>query len=486
MAPNHDSVSLGVLGQYYSAQHTLGQYRSACVVASYSILRPDNVGPSAPTINRLQFALERCIQETIRQHPGLCYGVSDEMNAGIPLFRQLDYINRRDVLEIIDARHVSVPTDMNQSTADVVLNRVLGERHANLWLNNRPAWKVVVIEHVHSPRREDPENSGLTRLDIAFFAHHAMADGLSGIAFHASLMEAFQNILELSYPPTWPMVFTPKDAPPAVEERVNCLPCTCTICSSPSICKGPVWAGNPISPAPLVDFKSMVRIISISAENLSGVLKRCKLSNITLTGLLHALICTSLCRRFKGIPGIRAVTPFSVRKLKNASGREILNHISFLTTYVPGTELGKIAGSTLGSAVEEQHVIQLAQHFSNDIGTKVKQFPHGSMFTHLSGVKGFLSLCQSQVGTERLYTYELSNLGSASSIPIQSRNQLKLDKLVFTQCGMVTGPAMSFNCASVRGGSLTISITWEWGVVEESLIEQVAQDLKHQLNHERS
>ncbi|RTE82811.1 hypothetical protein BHE90_002741 [Fusarium euwallaceae] len=485
MASNHDSASLGVLGRYYSARHTLGQYGSACVVASYSILGPDNVGLSAPTRNLLQFALERCIQRTIRQHPGLCYGVSDETNAGIPLFTQLDYINRRDVLEVIDARHVSGPTEMDNTT-DVVLNRVLGERHANLWLNNRPAWKVVVIEHIHSPRREDPENSGLARLDIVFFAHHAIADGLSGIAFHASLMEAFQNISELSYPPTWPMVFTPKDSPPAVEERVNCLPCGCTICSSPSICEGPVWAGNPISPAPLINFKSMVRILSISAESLSDVLKRCKLSNITLTGLLHALICTSLCRRVKGVPGIRAVTPFSVRKLTNTSAREIVNHISFLTTYVPGTELSKIVGNASGSTVEEQHVIQLAQHFSNDITTKVKQFPHGSMFTNLSGVKDFLSLCQSQAGTERLYTYELSNLGSASSIPIQPSNHLKLDKLVFTQCGMVAGPAMSFNCASVRGGSLTISITWERGVVEESLIEQVAQDLEHQLNHEGS
>ncbi|KAM6529774.1 Alcohol acetyltransferase [Fusarium falciforme] len=297
-------------------------------------------------------------------------------------------------------------------------------------------------------------------------------------------MEALQNMSELSYPPTWPMVVAPKHAPPAVEERADCLSCACTICNSPRTCKGPVWAGNPISPAPLADFKSMVRILSISAEMLSSVLKRCKLSNITLTGLLHALICTSLCRGVEVVPGVRAVTPFSVRKLTGASEREIVNHISFLSTYVPGTDLSKIAGSPLDSATEEQHIIQLAQLFSSDIATKVKQFPHGSMFTHLNGVKDLLSLYQSQAGTERLYTYELSNLGSARSVPTQPSDRLKLDKLVFTQCGMVSGPAIGFNCASIPGGSFTISITWERGVVEESLIEQVAQDLELRLNYE--
>ncbi|KAM0437838.1 hypothetical protein ACHAPT_002203 [Fusarium lateritium] len=311
-----------------------------------------------------------------------------------------------------------------------------------------------------------------------------MADGLSGISFHQSLMEAFQGMPDLTYPPTWPMILTAaRDAPAAVEERVNCLPCTCTICTAPSTCKGPVWAGNSISPTPLSNFKSMVRIVSIPAENLSDVLKRCKLSNITLTGFLHALICTSLCRGIKGIPGIRAVTPFSLRKQTGAAERDIVNHISFLATYIPGKDLSKLEKGEYGSAAEEQDIIQLARSFSSDISTRVKQFPHGSMFTHLNRVNDLLSLCSSQASTERLYTYELSNLGSAAGTPTRTSNRLKMEKLVFTQCGMVAGPAIGFNCASVRGGSFTISITWQRGVVKESLVEHLAKDLERRLNH---
>lgn len=161
-----------------------------------------------------------------------------------------------------------------------------------------------------------------------------------------------------------------------------------------------------------------------------------------------------------------------------------MNHISFLSTYVSGADLRKVENSKRGSTTEEQHIIQMAQFFSSDIATKVKQFPHGSMLTHLNGVKDLLSLCQSQAGTERLYTYELSNLGSASSVPTQPSDDLKFENLVFTQCGMVSGPAIGFNCTSIRGGSFTISITWERGVVEESLIEHVAEDLQYWLNHE--
>lgn len=100
-------VVLGILGQYYSVRHALGQYRSAGVTAAYSVSSPDK----PDLLLRLRFALERSVQATIRQHPGLLFGVSDEKSAGIPLFRQLHQIDREDVLEVIhscDARSMGV------------------------------------------------------------------------------------------------------------------------------------------------------------------------------------------------------------------------------------------------------------------------------------------------------------------------------------------------------------------------------------------
>ncbi|CVK96259.1 uncharacterized protein FMAN_14084 [Fusarium mangiferae] len=70
-----------------------------------------------------------------------------------------------------------------------------------------------------------------------------------------------------------------------------------------------------------------------------------------------------------------------------------------------------------------------------------------------------MSHCQYQEGTETLYTYELSNMDSIASVTSPKSGGLRLEKFVFAQCGPVTGPVMSFNCASIAGGSLTIGIT---------------------------
>ncbi|CCT75109.1 uncharacterized protein FFB20_08987 [Fusarium fujikuroi] len=70
-----------------------------------------------------------------------------------------------------------------------------------------------------------------------------------------------------------------------------------------------------------------------------------------------------------------------------------------------------------------------------------------------------MSHCQYQEGTETLYTYELPNMDSIASVSSPKGGGLRLEKFVFAQCGLVTGPVMSFDCVSMARGSLTIGIT---------------------------
>ncbi|RFN45458.1 hypothetical protein FIE12Z_10324 [Fusarium flagelliforme] len=463
---------------------TLGQYNSACVTATYTISPKDEPGLHLFE-ERFRSALEWSLQSTIQQHPGLLYSISDETDAGIALYKQVDEINQRDVLRIINSDEVSSTTaGPNESAPDVLLSQVLGDAHAEHWLPNKPAWKIIVLKHFQtSSKNHDSDRTSLGRLDIAFMAHHAIADGLSGVAFHASLMENFESLSASLCQPPWPMTFNERRAPPiAIEERVDCLSCNCTICSSPDTCGRKAWAGGAISQTPTVSLKHMVRIVTIPAEELSTVLQRCKQAKITLTALLHALICTSLRHGIKeDVPGFRSVTPLSVRQHTGASKKDIVDHVSFLTSYVSRAELEKIQECEPGSAVEEQHIIERAQSFGRDIITNAGQFPHGSMVTRLNRIEDLVSHFQSQGGTERKYTYELSNLGSTSDISPPDDSNLKLEKLTFTQCAVVAGPAIVFNCVSTRGGPLVISVTWQEGIVEESLIDHVVRGLEDRL-----
>ncbi|KAG5747869.1 hypothetical protein H9Q70_009452 [Fusarium xylarioides] len=467
----HSPATLGVLGRYYSARHTLGQYRSACVTATYNISLPNE-----SLLNKLDNALEYALQTTIQQHDGLRYGVAEEKVDGVPLFRQIRTFDPQDILEVIGSQDVDGNDGKVGDMTDDVLSKVLENGHSELWIENQPAWKVVVVKYTSNCI------SGTSlRLHNAFFAHHAIADGLSGVAFHASLMNNLK--LDTPTPAKWPLELNDlQDPPPTIEERADCLSCNCTVCTTPDKSDEPVWGGGPISTAPTVNYESRVRIMTVPAAPFSELLRKCKKANITVTGILHAIICTSLSNAIKGdVPGFRAVTPFSARRHTGASDAEIVNHISYLTSYISQEEMQKIKDCLNGSSTGEEHIIDLARRFSNEVATKVKEFPHGSMATKLSQVQDIVQECQSQGGTERRYTYELSNLGSVSSIVPPEGSGIKLGRLVFTQCGFVAGPALGFNCVSTRGGDFTISITWQRGVVAESIVEEVAHELETRL-----
>ncbi|KAI9367067.1 alcohol acetyltransferase [Aspergillus egyptiacus] len=352
--------------------------------------------------------------------------------------------------------------------------------HAMTWPSNKPAWRVIVLQHLHDDAETTSDQDMVERLDVAFLAHHAIADGISGLAFHTSLAKNLPDISATTSAPTWPMTFKERlDAPPAVEECFDCLSCACSLCKPSAAVHQPAWAGAGVSAESTASFKTLVRVVTIPAHRLSEILQSCKRHGVTLTGLLHALICTSLCRIIsEDYAGFRAVTPFSVRRHTKTPDEEIVNHISFLTSNVPRAQLTEIERCEPGSASETRSIIRLAESFSRDIATQVREFPHGGMVTQLSRIPDLVSYCRDQSGKQRQYTYELSNLGPTSGVSPPTGSGLRLEKVLFTQCGMVAGPAMGFNCVSVRGGTLTISITWQRGVVEEPLVEQVARDLE--------
>jgi hypothetical protein len=421
-------------------------------------------------------ALEIAIQATIRQHSGLRYGISEQTDRGIPMFEQLRTIEREDVLEIIPGEHSGTP--------DKSLSEVLRKFHTNLWLHEKPAWKAVVVEYLAEGLKTTP------RLHIAFFAHHAIADGLSGIAFHTSLMENLNFVPDPSLSPNWPLELGDcQKIPPAVEECMDISPCKCAICDTQNVTTPSVWAGGNISSTPIIDFQSRVRIITVPQAELSNLLQRCKLAKATLTGLLHAYICIALRRALSSNrmiqgseQGFQSVTPFQIRQHTGASERDILNHVSYLTTYVPHIELDRTVTHERFSESEAKGILELARFFSHDLVNKVKAFPHGSnMAGQLSQIEDPLQQCQSQSGQKRQYTYELSNLGSTSSIIPPEGSGVTLERLAFTQCGLVAGPALCFNCVSFKGGPLTLSITWQTGTVLESVVERVANELEARL-----
>ena len=58
---------------------------------------------------------------------------------------------------------------------------------------------------------------------------------------------------------------------------------------------------------------------------------------------------------------------------------------------------------------------------------------------------------------------------------------MRLEKLVFTQCGMPAGPAIGCSVVSVGGGPLVVSLHWQEGAVEERLLNEMKEYLERKL-----
>jgi molybdopterin biosynthesis enzyme MoaB len=58
---------------------------------------------------------------------------------------------------------------------------------------------------------------------------------------------------------------------------------------------------------------------------------------------------------------------------------------------------------------------------------------------------------------------------------------VRLEKLVFTQCGMPAGPAIGCSVVSVVGGSLVVSLHGQEGAVEEGLLNEMKAYLERKL-----
>jgi hypothetical protein len=84
-----------------------------------------------------------------------------------------------------------------------------------------------------------------------------------------------------------------------------------------------------------------------------------------------------------------------------------------------------------------------------------------------------------QVGHQREYSFQISNLGV---VDVPHDGATSIDQIIFTQSSSVTGSALAYSIASVKGGDVIIATTWQKGVVEYELEERVRGTLEMELN----
>lgn len=96
------------------------------------------------------------------------------------------------------------------------LLRIVAHQHSQLWpnLDVEPGWKVIIVQNASK------KSTGIA-FDAMFAFHHAPADGLSGMAFHRSFLEALNEPQALDLPNHCLKLPESIALPPAVEKVVD-------------------------------------------------------------------------------------------------------------------------------------------------------------------------------------------------------------------------------------------------------------------------
>lgn len=392
-------------------------------------------------------------------------------------FHQLETINWDDVVEVHSSK-------LPKGQEDSAISKHIGIAHEHLFRDQdcKPGWKIVVLRH------EGEVSNAIIRVDIIYVNNHAIGDGTSAAAFHKTLLSYFyQAISEPDLKVSWPYV-VPSELPAFsyIETAVPFSQQAATTTTNTAVAKGELFRLWTAAPPTMQGFASRVQTITIPSSGVSNILTYCRRLGITLTGLLHSLFVINLAKAIESAHVFRGATPYSMRRFSGASDEEIVNHISHIDTTWK-EDLVLPARSTIGNSKEEERVIlAITKQYQAEILEELSNVPKRGSTTlnHISHIKDLDQYCEDAMKRKRGCTYEISNIG-AVTLPERPEGSegVELEKLTFTQCAMVAGPALGCSAISIRGKSLVVSLHWQEGILEDGFVQQFAAYLERRLLH---
>ena len=458
---------VGVLEKLYIARQVLGIYRSVISTATYTI-------PSTLIGAFLEPLLSAAIVPLLEHHPGLCCYFEDQISSK-PYFRRLDTIDLKDVLQIRDLGQKETLPD------------ILEELHDQQWSADRkPLWKIIVIQKP----REDHKANSYSEVHIAFVYHHIIGDGLSGPAFHRSLLREMKNIEKSNIALRQPLNIIKVPSSTRLSqpiEKLTALPLSWLFLIRQIISEytprwfsgapSPPWAGLPVQTLDKCPFRSRVRLVSIKAKNLKVLLKESRRHGVTLTALLTAAIVYTLARAVPGATRFQGTTPYSLRRLTDVSMDDIAVQVSSLWTSYPADLLDRTR--QLANAAEHAESLwNIAHYFQTQMQNELQKCPSDNIIGLLPYVSDSIKFYQMKFDKARGESFELSNLGIVKVDEESVPRGWGLQGMTFTQGAQPAGAAVTLNCVSVQGGPLTIAITWQESVVQEDIVDALAQEFE--------
>ena len=347
-----------------------------------------------------------------------------------------------------------------------------------------PPWRVTVL----------PLQEGCF---IAFSYSHSLGDGTTGMAFHRTFLSAWKDSANLTQSSD-SVINTPDRplAPPFDTSQrlpvswsfllgallLDVLPTPVFNLMGLQRVSAPVdegtWTAKPISIEAGASYTKL-KAREISAATLQKALQACKKRDSKFTGLFLQLIARAMSKAFEesNVTNFVSQVPINMRHLAGVPNDESGNFISACSFGHPRVDSsGSLSDEDWAASARATQT--LAQSAST-----LRDHSLG-LLRYVSNIREWI---KSKNGKRREASFELSNLGvfRCSSAESSDMDQVKLVKMFFAQPGQPTSEPLSFSSATVAGGSLVYTVSWQAGALgvedEDQFVGEICQSIEQDL-----
>lgn len=399
------------------------------------------------------FAYAYALRQCIDRHPQLSIIVANS-DTNSPYYTFCPRLDLSQHIKIFESGKGSELKNIER-----VLPEILDEK----WQPSIPAWKIVVLPFSDK------------RCFIGFSFSHSLGDGISGLAFNGTFLNALQESrLEED------LICTPnmKKLSPAFDTAEN-LPISWSFLISPllgeylprpiaslfgfaasasSVTPG-TWTGSPIFNTPETSMhRTGIEILSIDAATVKKAIKSCRTHGAKLTGLIHQFILTALSESLpqpNTIDNFAAATAIDMRSTVGISKDEMGLFVSGDFTLHPIQKANSETDGEFSWALAKSITNKLAA------GANTLQDQPIGLLRYLADMRSWTS---SKLGHRRDSSYAISNLVSFQ--PSGPMERCSVTEMVFSQPTDVTSAPLTFNIVSTANGPMNITIDWQFGALD--------------------
>ncbi|KAJ6519129.1 alcohol acetyltransferase [Mycena sanguinolenta] len=413
---------IGLLERFHSTRNFLGL--DSCVVAAAKYATQDR----RPLTTDILFS---ALRQVIKTNPSLCVALKNESSSEAA-FTRLHTIDLSRIVEFRDS-----------DSLQAALEGQLG--HGFDTEADAPLWRIQVLG----------DNT------VILAIHHAIADGLSTIAFHGSLLRALRNV---SFGDASPLVRIPDALRmlPPVEAVTNVWPSLPTIFDkvyrefAPKYLQNNrhAWSGKPVPMGG--SLRTNIRLVSFPPHDVTALCALCRTHRATLTSAFYVLTVAILSRMLAGdsrYKTISSAVAVSLRGIAGISGDTICDFVSAHYAYPP---------------VNPNFSWTAAARYAGEL-RKQKREARQSVGLLSLLFRNYVPFMRGHLGRKRDSGFVLSNLGRFDAHMLEGT--WNVVNTVFAQCDVIIGAAFKLNVVSDPGGTLNIALTWGDNSVGTDFVE---------------